>query len=401
MRKQVVAASLLVCLVVGLVFAGEKHASVAKKEDDAAKPAKGETIVYSARSTPVRELASTLAEFFQDSGVRAVADPISNLLIIRVEAKSRDEVLGLLEKLDQPHRSITVHAQLLRARGKKLDEIDTKSFSGPSDEVHKRIRDLERTGRLYVANRMELTAVENQKVMLQVGERVAVVTGTTTSRTGTPIKSYREENVGTLISVQARTAQGGGITMDVDFNKSEVVDAEPTSDDKAGFVPSDTSTLTQQTTLQIQDGHCVLVSSLSSHSDDETEEVYLVVGAKTVDAGEAAGKPVVFRAFSQRKPSPTARSFSSSSTGRRLSGLPGPGTSSDHRARYVSRLMLEKYDANNDEVLTGGEWKNSRFINSDADVNNDGKLTLDELTDWFAKRGWSPLMRSPAAGSKE
>lgn len=407
MQRQVVAASLVVCFVLSLVVAGEKQGKDVNDEIEVSESTKSETIVYSARSTPVRELAAMLAEFFQDSGVRAVAVPISNLLIIRVDAKSRDEVLGLLEKLDQPLRSITVHAQLLRARGKKLDAVDTKSFSGPSDEVHKRIRDLVGAGRLYVANRMELTAVENQKVMLQVGERVAVITGTTTSRTGTPIRSYRDENVGTLISVQARVAEGGGITMNVDFNKSEVVDAEPTSDDKAGFAPSDTATLTQQTTLQIQDGHCVLVGSLSSHSDDETEEVYLVVGAKMVDAGEAAGKPVVFRAFSQREPSPTtrsfSRSFSSSSRGGGFSGVRRLSPSSNPRARYAaySRVMFEKYDANKDGVLTPEEWKNARFITSDVDADKDGKLSLDELTDWLAKGRASPRSRPPSSGSKE
>lgn len=399
MRKSVGAASLVACFVVGAVVAGEKQ-KVSQQKAEGTSSVKRQTIVYSARSTPVRELASTLAEFFEGSGVRAVADPVSNLLIIQTDAGSGDEVLGLLKKLDRPLRSIVVQAHLLKAHGKKLDELDTNAFTGPSDEVLKRIQDLERNGRLYVANRMELTAVENQQVMFQIGQRVPVLTGMMSSRLGTPAKSYRSENVGTLLSVQARCSEDGGITMEVNFEKSEVVDVEQKSDDK--FVPTDTSTMTEQTTLQILDGHSVLVGSQSRRSHDQTEEVYLVVGAKIIDAREAAGRPVSFRSFSQRSPVRTARSLPSSPPSRATSGF-RPSSSTDRKARYdaYSRAVFERYDSNKDSVLTADEWKSMPPGASEADADKDGKVNPDELTAWFLKRSTRSRGRPTPTRSNE
>lgn len=397
MRKQVIAASVVGCVVIGLVFADDKSDSA--NESKSERSTKRETIVYSVRSAPVRELLNTLDEFFEDSGVRIVAEPTSNLLIIQVDAGSRDDVLGLLDKLDQPLNSVVIQAQLLKARGKELDEVDTKSLSGPSDEVSKRIRDLERDGRLFVANRMELTAVENQQVMMQVGERVAVVTGATRSREGGSIKSYRSENVGTLISVQARVSKDGGITMQVSFEKSEVVEPDPEDDDKASFTPSDTATMTQQTTLQVRDGHTVLVGGMTARSSSETEEAYLVVSAKIVGN---TGRPVLFRSFSQRSGSPrVARSFSTSARDRGGFSARRPSTSSDPRARYetYARGIIARYDKNKDGVLTAEEWKSMSTQPTAADADKDGKITSDEFVKWLQNRG-APSRRPPAPASR-
>ena len=224
----------------------------------------------------------------KNSEVSVVPDNLSNLLIIQVDEKSREKVLSLLEQLDKPLRSVAIQVHLLKTRGKDLDDVDLKGLSGSSDEVQKRIRELERAGRIYVANRMQLTALENQKSMLQVGERVAVETGSMVSREGSRISNYKDYQVGTIISVQTRVSDDSGITMNFDFEKSEVVPGEKSDDKKAVFVPSSTATLVTQTTVQLRDGNSVLAGNLVSRSASETEEAYLIVSARIVDAGDAA-----------------------------------------------------------------------------------------------------------------
>jgi hypothetical protein len=319
-------------------------------------------------------------------------------LIIQVDEKSREKVLSLLEQLDKPLRSVAIQVHLLKTRGKDLDEVDLKGLSGSSDEVQKRIRELERAGRIYVANRMQLTALENQKSMLQVGERVAVETGSMVSREGSRISNYKDYSVGTIISVQTRVSEDSGITMNFDFEKSEVVPGEK-SDDKAVFVPSSTATLVTQTTVQLRDGHSVLAGNLVSRSASETEEAYLIVGARIVDAGDAA-KKVTFRSFTQRQPINTAaRSFSPSSRNRATSGFQRSSSSADSKERLarMTSAMMARYDTNKDNVLTAEEWKKMPPSTSDADADKDGKITAEEFSEWIVKRGFRSRSQPPSS----
>jgi hypothetical protein len=398
MRKQIIGVTCVFCVLVGLVFAEDKKSKDTVKEAKTDGSAKRVMIVYPARSAPVNELTSTLSEVFENSEVSVVADNLSNLLIIQVDEKSREKVLSLLEQLDKPLRSVAIQVHLLKTRGKDLDEVDLKGLSGSSDEVQKRIRELERAGRIYVANRMQLTALENQKSMLQVGERVAVETGSMVSREGSRISNYKDYSVGTIISVQTRVSEDSGITMNFDFEKSEVVPGEK-SDDKAVFVPSSTATLVTQTTVQLRDGHSVLAGNLVSRSANETEEAYLIVGARIVDAGDAA-KKVTFRSFTQRQPINTAaRSFSPSSRNRATSGFQRSSSSADSKERLarMASAMMARYDTNKDNVLTAEEWKKMPSSTSDADADKDGKITAEEFSEWIVKRGFRSRSQPPSS----
>jgi hypothetical protein len=52
---------------------------------------------------------------------------------------------------------------------------------------------------------------------------------------------------------------------------------------------------------------------------------------------------------------------------------------------YYKRL-LQKYDSNDDGSLTENEWANMPKNPKSADVNRDGRITLEEYVKWSLAR---------------
>lgn len=74
-------------------------------------------------------------------------------------------------------------------------------------------------------------------------------------------------------------------------------------------------------------------------------------------------------------------SSAASPSGSPSSGAGSTGGSSDsQRVRAYAEGLLRQYDANKNGVLDKDEWSNVRAISKDTDANNDGSVTLDELT---------------------
>ena len=114
MQKRVIVSCSTFVIVATLAFAEDKSGETGldvpapskAKEEKASAP---ETIIYSARGVPVRELAETLGNVYgNEPSMRVVADSASNVLVIRADAKSREGILKLLEELDKPLQSMVV-----------------------------------------------------------------------------------------------------------------------------------------------------------------------------------------------------------------------------------------------------------------------------------------------------
>ena len=71
---------------------------------------------------------------------------------------------------------------------------------------------LESTERVHVANRIELTVVENQPSFLQVGENVPLLTGTVTTNRGVESR-YSNASVGTMFKVETRLSGESDIVL--------------------------------------------------------------------------------------------------------------------------------------------------------------------------------------------
>lgn len=113
------------CLLVGLVVAQDDKPKKEKPLDEKPRDAvakdepqasSSEIVVYPASNSPASNLAAVLPDILDDDSVHVSADPISNLLLIRVASDSRDEVLSLLKLLDRPQRTVIVNAYLSTLR---------------------------------------------------------------------------------------------------------------------------------------------------------------------------------------------------------------------------------------------------------------------------------------------
>jgi hypothetical protein len=384
MRKLIVLTLCSLTLVIGFVYAQEEGAE--RKPKATKEPLAQKTIVYKTRSTPVAQLAETLAEVFEGSDVRIVAEPVSNLLVIRAHSETAKEVLTILNEIDQPAHTLRIELLLLKTLGQ---DVDTTLLTGPSKDVAENIGELESNGKLFVANRMELSVIENQQAMLQVGETVPVVTGSSYfGGSRTPVNTYQQRSVGTLLSVTA-AASKQGIAMNLTFEKSEIVPAKPAEDDEAP-TPDRTSTLTQQSTVHVQDGHSTLVGTLVGQSGEQSNGAFLVIGA---ELREEAGPLVSFRSFSRRAPldrsraSSASRSGTSSSRSSAASSRPSRSSSSnDSRfARYAEGLV-KKYDKDGNGELSSDEQSGISSTFSGADADENGILTVEEVTKAIQKR---------------
>ncbi len=77
---------------------------------------------------------------------------------------------------------------------------------------------------------------------------------------------------------------------------------------------------------------------------------------------------------------PRSSSTTSGSTGSTGSGGSSSGSGDASRVRAYAEGLLKQNDANKNGVLDKDEWANVRSITRDTDANNDGTVTLDELT---------------------
>ena len=160
--RNVIAASLVASvMLLGVVHAqdNEKPARpVAASSDES--PAK--TIVYLARNAPANTLSAAIAAFLEGTDSRVTSEVTGNVLLIRTSEENQQRVITLLQQLDRAPRTLRVQMHLLKARGESLAEVDAASLTGQTGEVLKSIKALESTGRVHLANRIELTALENQ-----------------------------------------------------------------------------------------------------------------------------------------------------------------------------------------------------------------------------------------------
>lgn len=379
MRNAILVTSL--GIVFGLVTVGWYAGSIEAQDTSPNEPR--EILVYRPRSTPPGDLAKVLQNLFD---ISSAAEPQSNTLSMRVDAQTRPKVLEVLEEIDRPPRMLLVQAFLLRPRGEGGQGLSTESLTGPVEKVTGVIRELEDQGKLYIAQRMDMTAIENQPAMLQVGETVALITGSNFTPGGR-VNAYREHKLGTILSVTARRSDHGGIALALQFEKSEVQPAKPAGEDAAP--PQGTATLSQHTTVHVPDGYAVLAGTLVERSDQRTQEAYLVVSAKIL-ASPTNG--LTYRSVSSTEPvarsqAPQRRAPSRSSNAGAAASIPNIERRPDSE-RYVAyaEALIRRYDTNSDRALNAEERAQVSTDYTPADVNQDGLVTAQELAQWLMDR---------------
>ena len=330
-----------------------------------------ETIVHSVTSGDPRELAEPLMTLLPNRG-DVVTMRERGLLILRVKPEQRDEVIELIEKLDQPKHSIRTQLFVLRATEALSDE-DLGGLTGKLENVASHVKSLIESGKATLSNQTEITTLDQQKATLQVGARVAQVSGQ--AFTGArSVRSYETIQVGTIVNVIAKAANDV-VTMDFDFEKSAVVPPdteEGDDDDDEQITPGGVVTLTQQGSVGLSNGHARLIASMRERvASEDLATQYLVIGATIADGSELE-RSISIRSTSggtaARAASPPSRS-----TPPGIAGV-------DERMKEVANRIFERYDRNGDGRLDTEEQQAARMRTQSRSA-----MTKDEFIQWLGR----------------
>ncbi|MBC8354199.1 MAG: hypothetical protein H8E66_19575 [Planctomycetes bacterium] len=373
MKTPSILAFVVLCLLGGWFVSADEAEVHEKRASNSKRKSPVETVVFSVRNGPADQLAATLRELYDDPNMRFLPEPISNLLLIRVESDRRDEIIELLGELDRAQHTVIVHAYLLRANGDALSSDEAATLTGSASQVTSQIERLRGAGRIVLLNKMKLAALEQQRAILQTGEDIPLVTGASFSPSRGRTSSYQHRSIGTLLSVTARTSPDDQITLEVQFDKSAVSPSVGDADD-ADQAPDSVTQLTLQTTLQLESGAAALSGAIVHESSADSTHAYLVVSATIADTNS---KP-------NAMPNRVSRETTRSSSSGRSSGQGGPIP--EERLDSLVRGVFARADQNQDGVLAGDELSSPGVDGKRADSDQDGKVTPEEYKQFVMTR---------------
>ena len=98
------------------------------------------------------------------------------------------------------------------------------------------------------------------------------------------------------------------------------------------------------------------------------------------------------RAVENPSDSQMAAMSSSSSSSSAVSNVDSAATGNvasgpiDDKYVKVGQRIIERYDKNNDKMLTASEWEKMLMSPADADANRDGRITIEEYAIWMQSR---------------
>ena len=187
-----------------------------------------------------------------------------------------------------PGRAIAIEVVIVGTQGDIPDELAWE-FSGPSDEVAARVRQLESEGQIVVIDRVRLTTVENQKAMFQEGMAAPVPSGRVLARGpgGEPQMSYQQQNVGTLITATPKV-DGDAIVVQLEVEKSQLERRADQPQPEERPLPPATETLSSQVTLRIGSGNTVLASSLENTAGEASSARFVLASARLLEPSSDA-----------------------------------------------------------------------------------------------------------------
>ncbi|MBN1851580.1 MAG: hypothetical protein JW829_02615 [Pirellulales bacterium] len=166
------------------------------------------------KNRQANELAEVMHNLMQADGsldARVIPDPSSNQIIVTCAPKARSQVMEMLSQLDRPPAQI--HFEFLILQG-EYDIKDTKPA-----EIIQKLRELRDSGQATGLVSVQVRAISNQHVKMQLGNRRPVIMSTQMSRGGRS-NSVSFEDVGCLISFQPVSFDSENIILQLEYESS-------------------------------------------------------------------------------------------------------------------------------------------------------------------------------------
>ena len=253
-------------------------------------------------NSPAVDVAQTINELLRSERaagsspageVVIVPDAVSNSLVISGAPQAIEEIVEMVKELDAETPMVVIRVLMAEiiSEGKTsviLDDLsafvedrpdgDKKGTEpivlGSHEAALAMVKELAGRKGVEILARSQITTLDSQSAYVQVGRRVPRAT---TARGDKPV-AIEYENVGLILGVTPRINPDGMVTMEIDFEKSEIgyAAADPL------LTPLDT--IKVQTTVSVADGRTLILGGLVAESGNEKRELLMVVTPHVVAA---------------------------------------------------------------------------------------------------------------------
>lgn len=181
---------------------------------------------------------------------------------------------------------------------------DVKDEPGAKVDWSQRLAQWERDGRVAALARVRLATLDQLQASVQIGERVPVVVGSMrlpssprrepgTDAAPATARSYRVENVGTLVTATPRIDEGS-VLLDLKVEQSRLAAPGP---DSGGDAPPSVQNVSAKTSVRIPAGQTVLAGEAQTAGKESPGRTFILVSA-------AAGEGSVRRQAAANLPAP-------------------------------------------------------------------------------------------------
>ena len=254
--------------------------------------------------------------------VAIVPEQVSNTLLLSASPRYFEQIHQIIEELDQAQSQVLIQVLLAEVTldsnrdlgfewsftknlgngwnvGTGTDfgiPTQMKNFGGYSalvtgNNMQFLMRALENDGRVEVLSRPQILTADNKVASINIGQRVPIITGSSTTPQGGQINTFDYRDVGVNLTVTPRITGEGFVKIDVGATNSSLSSSSVEINDKA-TVPI-INERRASTTVTVQSGQTVVIGGLIGTVDDVRRK-------KTPFLGDIPGVGFFFRSSSKK-----------------------------------------------------------------------------------------------------
>jgi hypothetical protein len=231
------------------------------------------TIIHAHR--PVQSIAKSLTDVMGRSNIRIATDVESNVVMLTGSQQEVENAANLLRALDLAPQMINIAVVIV-----------VRNTATGDDDIH---------------DELQLSTLNEMQVQLQFGQQVTVPESVQRVGSKTMARSYRRENVGTLVHATPRIV-GNGIMLALTIEKSWIETPKTDeADSEAENLALPVSYNTEaETTLHLQHGQSQTFRAVVSRGRNDGRDVLITVSATTAQQQSAVRGTTTGKATSGR-----------------------------------------------------------------------------------------------------
>jgi hypothetical protein len=249
------------------------------------------------RFAVAKELADVLTRHFKgDAGVRVVADPASNSLLISAPPETVAEVLKLVRQMDRRPRRVAVEVLVAEVPARKGEggkpapagkPLDLSQFTGPAEAVFKKVEALKEKAVLGELKQVQLTVVEGRESSALLGASkpyvASIIGGKAQVRRSL---LYRSVGVQARVTVQVTADNWLAVDLRVDEARLRAPeDGIPIGKDEDGRTVWATQVISAKVgaRLELASGQAVAAQGVTTDSKSGRDQTLVIVTARLLD----------------------------------------------------------------------------------------------------------------------